>query len=93
MHFLLFVLVLTYSFSASAEANNDGTAVGKAQIIRLCENAETGEQIESPLASGESCPNGFTAYDDLTPVYIEAVKDIPPPKPLPEQAEKEAYAE
>lgn len=93
MRFFIFVLFATFSFNVSAEERSGETAHEQAQIIRLCENPETGEQIEAPLANAKACPEGFLAYDDLTPVYVETIHDMPPPKPLPAQAEKEAHAE
>lgn len=93
MNFVLFLLVLTYSFSASAEEKGKSIATQKAKIIRVCENPDSGEQIEFPLNSSETCPSGFRVYDDLTPVHVEHIEDIPPPKPLPNLTEKGAYAE
>lgn len=93
MRLLLFVLAATFSFSVSAEERNGETAREQAQIVRLCENRDTGEQVEIPLAKAKVCPEGFSAYDDLTSVYVEIIHDLPPPKPLAVKAEKETYAE
>lgn len=93
MRIILFILVATFSFDVSAEERNGETDREQAQIIRLCENPDTGEQVETPLVNAKGCPEGFSAYDDLTPVYVETIHDMPPPKPLPAHAEKEAHAE
>jgi hypothetical protein len=93
MHFLLLVMISTFSFGAAAGERSAETSPEHAQIIRLCENPDTGEQIESPLTNAKACPEGFSAYDDLTPAYVETVKDIPPPRPIPKIAEKGAHAE
>ncbi|MEQ9258362.1 MAG: hypothetical protein RIG84_04620 [Roseovarius sp.] len=93
MRLFVFFLASMLSFSALADERPAKAIHPDAQVIRLCENPETGEPLQFPEPSAKSCPDGFLAYDDLTPAYVEAVEDIPPPKPQPDAAEVGAHAE
>lgn len=93
MRLFLFFLTSIVSFNAfagerSAEADNYSV-----QVIRLCENPETGEQTQFPAHAAQSCPDGFAVYDDLTPAYVEALDDIPPPVLPPQNAGEGTHAD
>jgi hypothetical protein len=93
MRIFTIALVLCLPVAACASADSKKHDDTQPQIVAFCENPETGEQVELTPDGSETCPEDFIAYDDLTPVYIERVEDIPPPKPLPNAAEKEGHAE
>lgn len=93
MHILIFMMAAAFSFSAAAEERAAPVAGKKAQVIKLCANPETGEQIEYEAATAPSCPDGFRAYDDVTARYVERVENTPPPRPMTARAEQEEHAE
>ncbi len=84
-------LCLFTAASASAETTRQGDEHPKA--ISLCEHPETGEQVILKPNEAEGCPEGFSDYDDLTPVYVETVEDAPPPLPMNSGKETEAHAD
>jgi len=68
-------------------------ADARRNIIKLCEDPQTGEQIKYNAAGAPSCPEGFHTYYDLTPAYVETVRNIPPPAREPGKKEQEAHDE
>ncbi len=91
MHFLFFVLLATFSFSASAEERAAHIAGEKAQVIKLCANPETGEQIEYEAETAPPCPDGFSTYYDLTEAPIESIRNAPPPVKYGNGSEQETH--
>lgn len=93
MRILTIALVLCFLVAACASADSTQHDDTQPHIITLCEHPETGEQVELTPNGSETCPKGFSAYDDLTPVYVETVKDAPPPLPMNSAKETEAHAD
>ena len=93
MRILIFALVAALPAVAFASEQVAPPDEAKPQIIRFCEHPETREQVEFNSDGPEACPEGFTAYDDVTAIYIEHVEDAPPPLPMKHEAETEAHAQ
>ncbi len=93
MRILTIALVLCLPVAACASADSTHHDDTQPRVISVCEHPETGEQVVLKPNGSETCPEGFSAYDDLTPVYVETVKDAPPPVPMKSATETEAHAD
>jgi hypothetical protein len=93
MRILTIALVLCLPVAACASADSTQHDDTQPRIVAFCEHPETGEQVELKPNGYETCPKDLSAYDDLTPVYVETVKDAPPPLTMNSAKETEAHAD
>lgn len=93
MRILTIALFLCLSAAGCASADSTTQDETQPRIITLCEHPETGEQVELKPNGSKACPEGFSAYDDLTPVYVETVQDAPPPLPMTSAKEMGTHAD